>query len=489
MIRSILLYDRLARTAASILSLAILCGMIVTARAVPPQLSVEPTRELIEFSNNQALFIFDQFMDTSTIHVEWTGIPAEQVSVSWVSIPFTEGAFQMNATFTGPIAADTEVGWTLNPGNSGLMVNLEGEPLAEVSGSFTLPAIGGGGGGNPDCEDELLTEFEPTEGTIIIGRQFNYTQQPDGLLIVDPEEPHTVGISLLANQGQNLTAATLVRPDGENVAMTRFAFPLGPVSFTVGQAAGEDFETPEYTDEAELTADFPSGNYSIQAEGDQPLPNGQVFPLSDPAGIPQPEFANYQEMAGADKAGDWPVSWNALSGLQPTDRLELRVLKIGNFGETTTVYRAPDECNDITLANSDTTHLIPGGVLLPDENYQIELTVIRIDLFDDSEGAAFDAFAGTLRTTTAVFSDNGPVTSLSITEARVEDGQFILVVDGTIADILTTFALERSTSSSMDGWQQVGFISKAVLDFSPTGNYTHEEALSEDQAFFRLVQQ
>lgn len=133
---------------------------IQSALSVPPTVVVTPSRELIELNQNKGQFIFDQFMSTSHIHIEWVGIDADQAVASWITNPFFSGSIQLEVLFKGPIADGTEVQWTLNPGQSGLIQSMAGEALAETTGTLILPAITGTGPVD-DCEDDLISNFQP----------------------------------------------------------------------------------------------------------------------------------------------------------------------------------------------------------------------------------------------------------------------------------------------------------------------------------------
>lgn len=457
--------------------------------AAPPQLVVEPSRELLEFSNNEALFVFDQAMDTSALHIEWVGVPADQVTTEWVTIPFVPGAFQIKAAFTGPIAADTEVTWTLNPGNSNLIRSSLGEPLAEVSGSFTLPAIGGSNNGGGDCEDELITELQPTEGAVVFGRQYNYVQSDNGALVVDPEDLHTVGATVVGFPESPVSAATVRFPDGGTMNFLPFGIPGGPSSLVLGTFEGGEFSAPEYQDENLLNMAYPGGNYQVDLNPGLPGAQSFSFSVSDAGAVPQPSFTDIPAMKAADKFSDWTVSWTPFANAPATDRIELQIIAIDAFGIPETVYSAPNECEDISLTVQDSSHTIPAGVLLPGQQFRIELSYIRIDALQQNGEGEFDTFSGTIRTTVTQSGDGIVESTLAIASAVVDNGQFTLTLDGAIADNVTIYLLEKSVTSPDGDWQTVGIITKPVLDNLGGEPYKYSEAVSGDQAFFRLIRQ
>ncbi len=96
-------------------------------------------------------FTFSEPM-ADDIDLTWTGVDGSKVSCNWFTPPFVTFKVILNCSHEGGWPAGTEVGWTVNAGNSGTMKGeLTGEAVAETSGTVTIP---GGGGGNPDPDPD-----------------------------------------------------------------------------------------------------------------------------------------------------------------------------------------------------------------------------------------------------------------------------------------------------------------------------------------------
>lgn len=461
--------------------------LIQSAISAPPVVVVSPSRELIEFNQNTGQFIFDQFMSTSSVHIEWVGINADQAVTSWVLNPLISGSFQLQVVFKGPIAEGTEVQWTLNPGQSGLMKSMTGEALAETKGSLVLPAISGSGPVD-DCDDDLISNFQPEAGSAIAGRQFRYLQQMNGELSVDPDDGHDVAFTLLSDLGGTTPAtAELVLPDNSSQELVRVAFPLAPVSFFLGSLNENGAEIPQFEDESILIASYPAGIYKLLIDKALPTARSIDLPISDATTIPQPKFSNLSIIENVDKSTDWIVSWQGLTGTLPTDRLELQLSVIESDGELREVYTAPKECADIALTISDTSHTVPAELLDPNDSFQIELTYIRVDSFIDDENTEFNSFSGTLRRTVSRFVRSSTPSTLEFTNVTILDGNLNITVSGNISDNLSSYQLQKVQSIKDTNWQTVAIITKPLLDLLPDRSYTYTETASEDQAFFRLI--
>lgn len=281
--------------------------------------------------------------------------------------------------------------------------------------------------------------------------------------------------------------AELILPNASSQQLVRVAFPLAPVSFFLGSLGEDGAEVPQFEDESTLTANYPAGIYQLQI--DKGLPSARTFslPISDASTIPQPKFSNLSAVGGMDKSSPWTVSWESLTGTLPTDRLEFQLSIIESGEDLNEVYSAPNECRNISLSISDTSHTIPAGLIGPGDSFQIELTYIRVDSFVDDENVEFNSFSGTLRRTVFAYRQSSTPSTLEFINVAVLDGNLSLTVAGNIADNNSSFQLQKVTSIQDTNWQTVAIITKPLLDLQANGSYTHTEPASDSQAFFRLI--
>jgi hypothetical protein len=153
---------------------------------------------------------------------------------------------------------------------------------------------------------------------------------------------------------------------GNDVFGGSLDYPGGNLVFTgdPGDYSTDDFE---YSSQAELDAAFQSGSYTLNINLDGSDQELGPFSITGDAYPNAPHITTMEELQAADHTQDFTLTWNAFSGAVTEDRI---LIVVYNNTEDKDVFFK-------FLEETDTSYLIPGGTLTPDNEYEISIIFIK----------------------------------------------------------------------------------------------------------------
>lgn len=483
-------------TACLCLVAALACWLPSSVHA-QPELAAGPTTEQLQVPGAKLNFIFSEAMNQAEIHIAWAGagIDPARFSYQWMTFGLPIPALMLEATYAGGLPGGIEVTYTLNPGNSGRMKSVLGEPLPETTGTFRTPT--GGTGGGDDCDpDEGDDGFN---ASVVAFKEIHYRQTGDTAPVFDPVEGATFFAAVF--EGTNSpafqpTSATLVRPDGSTVALTSFEFefeipdipgfpiPELPKTFYLSTAEPPEIAPPHFDSEDALNAAYPNGTYRMTIGLASGGPLEVQLPLSPAADLPVPRVSNFASLQSFDPAVPLTLQWQALTGAGPRHGISLHIAEKDGM----TVFQAPDNCEGIELPATATSIIIPAGTFQADRTYEVELSFQLLVHEGFHAGAGFTEFTGLDRTTRLYIGapNEAAENTAVISSVRLDPagGIVVLTIEGTLASpILPT--LVEATTDFVD-WTPISTFSKAILEASGGVLEVPDPAPAVPYKFYRL---
>ncbi|MEX0321706.1 MAG: hypothetical protein AB3N63_06065 [Puniceicoccaceae bacterium] len=153
---------------------------------------------------------------------------------------------------------------------------------------------------------------------------------------------------------------------GNDVSGGSIDYPGGNLVFS-GDPGDYSISDFEYSSQGELDAAFPNGSYTLNINLDGSNQALGPFSITGDVYPDAPHITNIEELQAADHTQDFTLTWNAFSGADADDRI-----LIVAYNNTT-----DDEVFFKFLEETDTSYLIPGGTLTPENEYEIGLIFIN----------------------------------------------------------------------------------------------------------------
>lgn len=387
--------------------------------------AVTPPSGLI---NGKAVFVFNMPMDPAGLDVKWAGngVDPSKITSSWLVLNIPGVVIPVStfeSSYEGGWPSTTQVMWTLNQGNSGVIKSADGVALPEVSGSFITPINPGGGPGPGECDPSA--EDDAGGAALSLSKEINFLQTSAADPVFDTEEKATVNASVFTSASNSppavVQSATLNKPAGGSVPLVKLEFPDFeipdvdvpgvvipdiPDSFFLSVTPPPDITPPSFNSVEELNAAYPNGNYSLTVTLSGGGTRTVVLPMTPTGEPPVPKITNYEALQGFDATKDVVVQWNPFTGAGANDLIQLHLVEKGG----PSYYFAPNKCANIELLVTDTSHTIPAGKLRAGASYELRLSfgkVIHVRQPDDQTGSAnshipgyaeFTMFSKTTRT-------------------------------------------------------------------------------------------
>lgn len=433
-----------------------ICGPGVLSGRAQPELISGPTT-----ANPTLRFLFSEPMSTEDMDITWegTGVDSAKFSCEWLDeifgIPIP--ALTIDCTYAGGLPGGVDVTYTLNKGNSGRMQSAAGEALEETSGTFKTE----GGTGNP------CTGTNTASAVITLIKEVNYRQTGTSDPVFDTQfkAQMTAGVITSTNPPPvEPTSAKLQKPDGSSIDLVKLTIDLPgfefPPTFYLSTTPSPDIQPPTFESEAALDAAYPNGTYKMIVGLEGGGSSTVNLPLSaNPAG-PIPRISNAQALQGFDVSQPLTVSWNAFAGATQNDSIQLDIEET----DGSQVFFAPDPCNSIELAVTDTQITIPVGVFSADTSYVLTLTFSKGTHMGEETIAGFQEFAAISRSTRLDIGapNSGPGTAQVVTAKPAPNGTVMLTIEGTVGSATTPANVQGSTD--LETWTTVTQVTKAALE-------------------------
>jgi hypothetical protein len=422
--------------------------------------------------SSTVVFVFDQEMQPNTFlggfppfakgAIEWsgTGLDPSDFSYAW-----SGNGRVLTCTYARQLPSETEISWLLNPSDALIQIaNLDGMALEEevYQGSFTT----GVGGVDPgDCNPTGVPE---DWGGYNIFRIARYDQTSHATPVPASEMPFGFSASTVSPTGGPLiTNAVLILPGGASRNLD--GFPLGGLFFL-----NEEFAT-----EADQTAAFPAGNYTLRFT--QIGSPERVIPIHLPTGIlPIPRIANYTDAQSINATASFTLRWDALTGAGAEDYLQLTILDGSDE-----VFIAPDYCLPRELPVTATSIDIPAGTLQPGRTYDASLSFGRLTYESTNAvprmsgvGAVYRSTEFTVRTTGG---NPTPDPARFVGYRQLPNGQPEMTFTGSIG---TAYAIQRSPSVTGSSWTTIG---TATPNASGQAVFVDESAGDQRPWYYRVA--
>ncbi|MCI0538559.1 MAG: hypothetical protein L0Z50_25410 [Verrucomicrobiales bacterium] len=459
-----------------------------------PALIAGPTAEQVA-AQGQISFTFNEPMSAADIDITWegTGLDPAKFQCAWLDqifgIPIPPILLQ--CTYTGGLPPGVEVRYTLNKGNSGRIKNAANQPLPETTGSFRT--LGGGGGDPEPCEPSA----GGSSGAITLMKEIHYRQTGSADPTFDSGEKAVIraAVNSPTNSTVTVASASLRKPDGSVVELTKIAFDLPPPApslppnFFLSTTPFPDIQFPTFDSEDALNSAYPPGAYSMtiaQLIGGTRTVN---LPLNPAPAPPAPKNTNPDALANFDVTKPLTIQWGAFTGAGANDSV---TLSISEASGDTTVFHAPDPCKNIQLRATDTAITVPANTFQSGVAYVADLTFGKVTHLGENTVQGFSEFAALLKTTRFTLGATGGSTgNNALTFTRIEilqTGAIKLVVEGGLTPPSVLGVIQGS--ANLQTWTDVTVIPKAsleavggkmdVLDILPSTTPT-------PQKFYRII--
>lgn len=409
------------------------------------------------------VFVFDQAMKPNPLlggfppfvkgAIEWTGtgLVASRFTYSWSTDQKT-----LTCDYSGDLPGETVIGWILNPAGTELPLESEnGEPLPSgtYQGSFTT---GVGGGGGNECDPDGIPD---DWGTYNLVKSASYVQSSTADPV--PLSEDAFGYSAFVqgpDAGPAVSAASLTLPSGSVTNLE--GFPFGGMFFLAGS----------YTNETALDAALPAGGYTLRFQ--QGTGVERVIPMNLPANtIPVPKIANFADAQAINPEADFTLRWNAFTGASAANDL----ISLSIIDRTNTVFHAPDPCVPRALAVTDTSIVVPRGILAPGKTYEAFLTFVRGFYSSTNAVPSMAGFGSISRSTQFTVRTTGGASQADparfVGYRTLPNGNPELTLTGTAG---RTYTVQRAGNLSSPGWVAAGAVTmdaagRAVLEDTTAG--------------------
>ena len=161
----------------------------------------------------------------------------------------------------------------------------------------------------------------------------------------------------------------------------------GPINMPGADGEYElDSDDQEYLTQAALDAAFPNGNVSLSITDNGSMINLGPFALTGDAYPITPHIENAVEFKTSDLLQNFTLNWNAFSGSNDGDQVLVQIWDNTNDNDLLMEF----------LDRSATSFVIPGGTLVADRNYDLNITFINQTA---ASPPGVDAIIGYLTTT------------------------------------------------------------------------------------------
>jgi methionine-rich copper-binding protein CopC len=314
---------------AELLAVVSVMSFLTQARAAGPTIvSVVPANGASGVAPSApVVFTFSEAMDTTATVATFldTNLATLSTTATWSTDQKT-----LTCTPSPPFPSPDEIIWSVTGQDT------SGNPLqGNAAGIFII-------GGSPIIPCDTVTH---TNTEFVLEESWLYVQTSASPPALEPTIPYVVlaEVSLFSNL--TASAASLTLP---NSAVSNLADLLGD---------GQTFSISDFnTNEANLNASWPNGNYIFKTTGAS-LPAVTVaFNVAQPNA---PQVSNFAAAQAVDSTEPFKLSWNAFSNRAGTNEIFV------NIGY--------DQCAGTgfitNLPGTATSTTIPAGALLPASNY------------------------------------------------------------------------------------------------------------------------
>jgi hypothetical protein len=443
-------------------------------------ISVTPTNRATAISPTTSIvFIFDQDMDTSILpQTNSTSIFANfGVSPGGYYLGGSWGADKRTLTLqcSGVMPLGITVGWSLSPpGVTNPFRNTAGEPLASVSGSFTLI---NNTGGDPNESCTIFTNT--TSGHYTFVKTLQKQRQISATAAAADTNSAASFFLVIQNPigGRLLTRTNL---DSGRITNGSLTLPNGGVFQLTNQVATIKNGVTNYsgplglfltnTSDIDIEAELPGGDYVLRL--DQVDFGEGAVTMALPASPNIPLIANLDAAQAIDPAYNFLLNWNLIAAA-PGASVSIKINDL--YGKL--VFAAPNPCVQRTLEPLATSVLIPAGTLTPNLAYEGELT-FTYRFYDVTNDIPQMIGIGEVSRTTAFEINTAAAGAITIEAPNLRsvgltNGLPEFTIQGTPG---ITYTIERTDDLANGAWQGVGTLKMDAngggVFIQPSGRFT-----------------
>ena len=344
-------------------------------------------------------------------------------------------------TPTGPLPANTQITWTLNPSNATMdFEDLDGNPLPTITGSFTTA-----GSSTPSTGTNVCTLF----------KTLAYYQTDASTVSPATNVPAFFNATVMATNGNPISAAALLFP-GSSQPMALSQLP-GQSLFTYNNY---------YNSQALLDTAIPAGTYtfSLLRQSGQLSVVMNVSTMTDYA--PVPKINNFDATQAVDPAKAFTFTWTPISGVQPLDNVQFVI--DSDSGE---IFSSSN-----TLANTAGSITIPANKLAAGKTYDGYLGFVRTVYQATNATDQVVSVASLLRSTHIFIKTTGGTSSTPkfAQYGTNPNGKFSLTLSAPAGS-----TLKIESSATLSGWQTV-----LTTNVPANGTVIYQDVSSADAARF-----
>jgi hypothetical protein len=363
-------------------------------------------------------------------------------------------------TYNGLLPTSSTITWTLNPtGQGGNFRDVAGNPLpADITGRFSTVATNATG--VPDVLQLLVYKIA------------NYVQTNAAAADVVPlsTNTHTYGVSI------RLSGHITVTNIPSDINNTIFA----EVPFDGSEGDSYQFESQQFTSQAQMDAIYPNGNHSFSLRTVHQGTNNVTVPLTGNLYPAAPVINNFAAAQSVNSSNSFVLGWNPFTNGTANDFILVEINERLGTNGFLDIFRTPNIGEPGVLDGTATSVSIPASTFAAGSTYDVSITFVKGVHLSTAGYPPLVAGAYGAETSFKLVTAGTPARpSLAFTTVPGETHRHVLVT----GEPFRQYQLQVATNLANPNWQSLG----TLRTIGRTNVFGDSASPSHPRRFYRAI--